>query len=115
MLRQVVVPVLLCSLAWPLAAAEPVAEPVDFDGAAWRAAKGHLGAGNPRAGMLDALEQGHPIAGKTRGEVHALLGLPDLRERRAEHYALGDAGDCTDYVVDYDSANHAVGARRLCD
>ena len=111
MLRQVIVPVLLCSLAWPLAAAEPV----DFDGAAWRAAKGHVGAGNPRADMLDALEQAHPIAGKTRGEVHALLGLPDLRERRAEHYALGDAGDCTDYVVDYDSANHAVGARRLCD
>ena len=110
MLRQAIVPVLLCSLAWPLTAAEPA----DFDGAAWRTAKGHVGAGNPRAGMLDALEQAHPIAGKTRGEVHALLGLPDLRERRAEHYALGD-GDCTDYVVDYDSANHAVGARRLCD
>ena len=111
MLRQVIVPVLLCSLAWPLAAAEPLA----FDGAAWRAAKGQVGAGNPRAGMLDALEQSHSIAGKTRGEVHALLGLPDLRERRAEHYALGDGGACSDYVIDYDSANHATGARRICD
>ena len=111
MLRRLALPVLLSCLALPLAAGESAA----FDGAAWRAAKGQVGAGNPRGSMLDALEQSHSIAGKTRGEVHALLGLPDLRERRAEHYALGDAGDCTDYVVDYDSANHAVGARRLCD
>lgn len=83
----------------------------DFDAAGWRAQQGSTAADNPRAGMLAALEREHLREGMTREAVNALLGAPERRLPRSDHYRIGAAplgADYETYVVEYDERDRVI-------
>ena len=97
---------------------ESVVKTRAFDGAAW-AGDGDIDSSR-RAWMVDDLLERHPLRGRTRAEIEALLGRPDSGETAAETvYFLGidrQRGFLSGFEIleiTYDSADRVV-AERVC-
>jgi hypothetical protein len=89
----------------------------EFDADVWRAQRGSNALDNPRVGQVVALERSHMRPGMSRAEVIELLGEPDRRLPRSDHYKLGASPvgvDFETYVIEYDDHDRVTsfGIRR---
>lgn len=83
----------------------------DFDAALWQAQRGSAALDNPRVGEVVALERQHMREGMPRARVIELLGEPDRRGPRSDHYKLGASPvgvDYETYVIEYNDQGQVV-------
>lgn len=86
--------------------------PKDFDADVWRAQRGSTARETPRTGLVVPLERNHLHKGMTRAAVIELLGEPDRRQPRSDHYRLGASPvgiDFETYVIEYDEQDLVTG------